>query len=367
MHRSLHRRARLAFAVAATSTGIACIQPPETNPEDRVGVGEDVPWVELRTATGFNWSEAVRQLPTEVDRIDRVLRNRAVFRREGFTFGHLVLGSGALYPYHAHASPEAYHVISGEAEWSIDGETRRIGPGTTAYHAPYADHRWVTTSEEPLRVVWAQWAPDGDDQGLRVDPVVGADASRAAFFAGERHSRGIAPADLFMPVRLPDADSLIARMERARAAAREREPVRGAVPRYYDAADMPWSEPSPGVYARTPFASVDVTIGQLRVEAGADREVPASGAPGLLLVLSGRARVRVGATRIDRPAPGTTIAVAAGEPIRLVVDREPFRALEVRYAPEGDMSYWARDYFLVEPMPEPPPHAALPSDVQFFE
>ena len=30
------------------------------------------------------------------------------------------------------------------------------------------------------------------------------------------------------------------------------------------------------------------------------------------------------------------------------------------------MSYWARDYFLVEPMPEPPAEATLPKDVSFF-
>ena len=110
----------------------------------RITHSPEIPWVEVRTALGYNWSEAVNALPDEVDRIDRVLRNRAVYREPGFSFGHLMLGSGALYPYHAHASPEAYHVISGEAEWSVDGETRRVGPGTTIYHAPYADHRWVT-------------------------------------------------------------------------------------------------------------------------------------------------------------------------------------------------------------------------------
>ena len=30
------------------------------------------------------------------------------------------------------------------------------------------------------------------------------------------------------------------------------------------------------------------------------------------------------------------------------------------------MSYWARDYFLLEPMPEPPRKADLAKDVPFF-
>ncbi len=113
----------------------------------RVTHSHEIPWVELKDALGYNGSEAVEQLPEAVDRIDRVLRNRAVFRREGIGFGQLMLGSRALYPYHSHASPGAYHVISGEAEWTVDGETRRIGPGTSIYHAPYADHRWTTTSD----------------------------------------------------------------------------------------------------------------------------------------------------------------------------------------------------------------------------
>ena len=44
----------------------------------------------------------------------------------------------------------------------------------------------------------------------------------------------------------------------------------------------------------------------------------------------------------------------------------PLRGVFTRWAPDGDMSYWARDYFLVEPMPEPPPAAALAKDEPFF-
>ena len=100
------------------SAGCASIGPDAN--ELRSTQAEEIPWVEVRTALGYNWSEAVNAMPEAVDRIDRVLRNRAVYRRDGFGFGHLMLGSGALYPYHAHASPEAYHVLSGEAEWSVD-------------------------------------------------------------------------------------------------------------------------------------------------------------------------------------------------------------------------------------------------------
>ena len=94
-------RPLLAFAALASA---ACAGPQGPVQLTR---SQDIPWVELQTARGYNGSEAVQSLPDEVEWIDRGLRNRAVYREPGFAFGHLMLGAGALYPYHAHASPEA--------------------------------------------------------------------------------------------------------------------------------------------------------------------------------------------------------------------------------------------------------------------
>lgn len=336
----------------------------------------DIPWVEVRTASGYNWSAVVKAIPREVDRIDRVLRNRAVYREPGFAFGHLMLGAGALYPYHAHASPEAYHVVSGEAEWSVDGETRHVGPGTTIYHAPYADHRWVTVSEEPVRVVWAQWVPDGDRSGLIADAVRRRGGSTTGdFFEGERRSRSILPTKVVAPIGEAAPGTLIDTMRRKRLEARTTEPSRPPVRPFVDSFGIPWNTEQAGVRWRAVFGTPDLEWGHIEIHGPGQREVPASAAPWLLHVLSGTARVRIAEGDDLRVSPGSSVVVRPGETLEVEFETEdrdawdavpPLRGLFTRWAPDGDMSYWARDYFLVEPMPEPPEEATLPKDAAFF-
>ncbi|MCR9096819.1 MAG: dimethylsulfonioproprionate lyase family protein [bacterium] len=342
----------------------------------RLTHSSETPWVELRSARGYNGSAAVKAMPTEVERIDRVLRNRAVYREPGFGFGHLMLGSGALYPYHAHAAPEAYHVLSGVAEWSVDGETRRVGPGTTIYHAPYADHRWVTVSEEPLRVVWAQWVPDGDRSGLIADAVRRRGGSTTGnFFEGERRSVSLLPTKLAAPVADVPPGTVLDEMRRKRLEARHVEPSRPAVRIFVDSFGIPWNTEQDGVRWRAVFGTPDLEWGHVEIRGPGQRELPASSAPWLLHVLSGEARVRIADGGDLRVSAGSSVVVRPGEPLEVEFESEdrdawdqvpPLRALFTRWAPDGDMSYWARDYFLVEPMPEPPAEATLPKDVSFF-
>lgn len=338
--------------------------------------GSEVPWDAVRTANGANWSAAVKAMPTEIARIDRVLRKRAVYREPGFRFGHLMLGAGALYPYHSHAAPEAYHVLSGEAEWSVDGETRRVGPGTTIYHAPYTDHRWVTVSDEPLRVVWAQWAPDGDRSGLIADTVLRRGGSTTGdFFEGERRSSPVLPTKLVVPVGQAASGTIIEEMRRKRLEARQAEPSRPPVRIFVDSFGIPWNTAQAGVRWRAVFGTPDFEWGQVEIRGPGQRELPASAAPWLLHVLSGEARVRIGEGGDLRVSAGSSVVLRPGEPLEVEFEAggrdewstvPPLRALFVRWAPDGDMRYWARDFFLVEPTPEPPPSAALPKDVPFF-
>lgn len=55
-----------------------------------------------------------------------------------------------------------YHVLSGTTEWTVDGQTKIVGPGGTVHMKPNAAHRIRVVSEDPLRALWAQWAPGGD-------------------------------------------------------------------------------------------------------------------------------------------------------------------------------------------------------------
>jgi len=374
--RNLRSILKLAYPVlwiTLVSLGCATADPDRI----RSTQSDETGWVEVRTATGFNWSEAVALMPEAVDRIDRVLRNRAVYRQDGFGFGHLMLGSGALYPYHAHASPEAYHVLSGVAEWSVDGETRRVGPGTTIYHAPYADHRWTTVSKEPLRVVWAQWVPDGDRSGMLSDAVRRRGASSTgAFLAGETRSISILPTRLSAPVGEAGPGSVFDEMKKARTRARSREASRPPIRAFVDAVGVPWNTELPGLRWRAVFGTPDLEWGHVEVRGPGTRKIPASAVPWLLHVLSGDARIEAGDDDAVVARAGTSVVIQPGElvDVRFEEARQggwdevaPLRAFWVRWTPEGDLGYWARDYFLVEPMPEPPAGATLPKDVPFFE
>lgn len=342
----------------------------------RVTDARSIPWVDLRSEPDFHSGRPVDALPVEVARLDRVLRTRTLYREPGIAFGHLMLGPGALYPYHAHAMPEAYHVLSGEAEWTVDGETRRVGPGTTIYHAPYADHRWVTVSSQPLRVVWAQWAPDGDRSGLVADSVRRRGGSTTgAFFDAEQRSRAVLPTQLVAPVVEAVPGTVVDSMRRERLAARAAEPSRPPIREFVDSFGVPWNTEQAGVRWRAVFGTPDFEWGHVEIRGPGQRELPPSAAPWMLHVLSGRARARI-ADGGDLPvAAGTTLIVRPGEPLEVEFDAgtgevwqdaAPLRGIFLRWAPEGDPDYWARDYFLVEPMPSPPAGSALDRGTAFF-
>ena len=87
------------------------------------------------------------------------------FENKNVYFGSLVMQPGYTYPAHNHPAPEIYYVIEGEADWYVDDEKRKVGPGSMMYHRPYAVHGWTVTSKTPLRVVWLWWA-EGDQAVL---------------------------------------------------------------------------------------------------------------------------------------------------------------------------------------------------------
>ena len=72
-------------------------------------------------------------------------------------FGEAEWAPGAIYVGHKHPSPEIYYVISGEAEWTVDGKAFKATPGTTIYARPYAVHRIVNVGNQILKTVWMWW------------------------------------------------------------------------------------------------------------------------------------------------------------------------------------------------------------------
>lgn len=354
---------------------VGCASPGKGREAIRVTRAEEIPWLDVRDVLAYDASSAVAARTHELDEIDRVLRKRAVFHQPGIGFGQLMLGSGALYPSHSHATPEAYHVISGEAEWTVDGETRRVGPGSSIYHAPYADHRWVTTSAEPLRVLWARWTPGGNRSGLIADGARrrGGGAT-GAFFAGEKRSRSVLVIEMVSPIGASGEDGFTAEMRRARLEARLAEPKRPVIRAFVDSVGSPWNTEWPGIRWRPVFGTPDLEWGHVEFSSeGTDARatrIPASATPGLLHVLSGRARMRVVGGAASDVAAGTTFAFWPGEAIEVEFEEgaPSLRAIWVRWAPDGDPTYWARDYFLVESFSasESPTGSVLPRDARFF-
>lgn len=87
------------------------------------------------------------------------------FQNEHVYFGPLEMKPGYTYPAHNHPAPEIYYVIEGEAEWHVDDEVKKVGPGDLIYHRPYAAHGWTVTSDTPLKAVWLWWS-EGDTSVL---------------------------------------------------------------------------------------------------------------------------------------------------------------------------------------------------------
>lgn len=91
-------------------------------------------------------------------------------------FGEAEWAPGAIYVGHKHPAPEIYYIISGEADWTIDGVTFRARPGTAIYTEPNAVHRVVNVGNGVLKTIWFWWAPNGDTSVLnkssvRVQPI----------------------------------------------------------------------------------------------------------------------------------------------------------------------------------------------------
>ncbi len=74
-------------------------------------------------------------------------------------FGEAEWAPGAIYVGHKHPSPEIYYVVTGEAEWTVDGKTFKATPGTAIYTKPNAVHRMVNTGTGILKTVWMWWGP----------------------------------------------------------------------------------------------------------------------------------------------------------------------------------------------------------------
>jgi unsaturated pyranuronate lyase len=62
------------------------------------------------------------------------------FDSPSMTFVHYEFDAGASVHRHAHDQEEVWHILEGELEVDIAGETRRAGPGMVAIVPPNTEH-----------------------------------------------------------------------------------------------------------------------------------------------------------------------------------------------------------------------------------
>jgi quercetin dioxygenase-like cupin family protein len=63
---------------------------------------------------------------------------------ENMTFAYWEIGVGGLLPEHSHAHEQITAVLEGEVQFTIDGETKVLGPGSVAIIPPKATHSGKT-------------------------------------------------------------------------------------------------------------------------------------------------------------------------------------------------------------------------------
>jgi quercetin dioxygenase-like cupin family protein len=66
--------------------------------------------------------------------------NAAFFHSEQITFGHVFLEKGAIVGEHNHVHEQWTHVIEGEMEFTVEGETTILKPGMAAFMASNVVH-----------------------------------------------------------------------------------------------------------------------------------------------------------------------------------------------------------------------------------
>lgn len=146
MMKTTTRCARGAFALIAItiSSYASAADQPFTN-------AGDVKWIAPQESySGATFAEAFRY-KTLVGGGNSPVHGKNVL------FGEAEFAPGAIYVGHNHPSPEIYYVVSGEAEWTVDGKTFKATPGTTIYAKPYAVHRMINVGDVILKTVWMWW------------------------------------------------------------------------------------------------------------------------------------------------------------------------------------------------------------------
>jgi mannose-6-phosphate isomerase-like protein (cupin superfamily) len=103
------------------------------------------------------------ELSALVERLERSTSPYLEFLRvPALSCGIYKLSAGAKDLQSPHDEDEVYFVISGKARISVDGEERRLGPGSILYVQATSEHSFVEIEEDvTLLVFFASGGPSG--------------------------------------------------------------------------------------------------------------------------------------------------------------------------------------------------------------
>ncbi len=121
------------------------------------------PWTPLNEVFKFDWAQLGEKAITD---LSKVVKTRLIFDNLDLKVVELAIAKGATLPLHAQATPSVYHILGGTAEVSSNEEIAKVTPGTSITFDSYAKKGVRVTSEEPLKILWFSWAPEGNKSYL---------------------------------------------------------------------------------------------------------------------------------------------------------------------------------------------------------
>ena len=80
-----------------------------------------------------------------------VVRLRRRLESEGFTVSEYTDAPGNVYDSHSHEDDQTHWIISGEAEFEVDGQKYHLGPGDRDFLPANTEHAAVVLGNEPVR------------------------------------------------------------------------------------------------------------------------------------------------------------------------------------------------------------------------
>ena len=114
-----------------------------------------IPWDYSGLKNGKIRADVARRMATST----LIGPDNAMIDHDGVRVGLFMQGPGLDYPTRHHAAEETFYIISGTAEWRVDGGTPKLRPpGDYVHHASGAPHS-SSTRAEPLLAAW-RWTGD---------------------------------------------------------------------------------------------------------------------------------------------------------------------------------------------------------------